>query len=628
MHEAILPAISGPADIKKLSSGKLRRLAGEIRDRLISTVSRTGGHLAPNLGVVELTIALHWLLDCPNDKIIWDVGHQSYVHKLLTGRERDFSTLRTLDGISGFPKRCESQYDCFGTGHSSTSISAGLGMALARDLNGQKHHVVAVIGDGSLTGGLAYEALNYAGHLGIRLLVILNDNEMSIARNVGAMSQYLGKLRADPTYNRLRGEIEGLLRRIPAIGGSVVSTAEKIGEGIRHVVLPGGLFEELGFSYVGPVDGHDIDDLLSIIGNSLKMPGPVLLHVATRKGRGYRPAEEKADTFHGIGPFCVESGKVLGGGGSPSYTAVFSDVITAIGALDRDVVAITAAMPEGTGLKQFAQAFPQRFFDVGIAEQQALTMAAGLAAAGKKPVVAVYSTFAQRGYDQIVHDICLQNLPVTIALDRAGVVGEDGPTHHGVFDLSYLRHIPNVTIMAPRDENELRHMMFTAVQLGGPAVVRYPRGRGPGVRPDSELRRIPVGKAEVLRPIRPLTVLAVGDMVRQAATACDLLAEQGIEAGLVDMRFVKPIDRQLLAGDLAGCRRLVTVEDNVLAGGFGSAVLEVLADEQLAIPVLRLGWPDEFIVQGSRDQLFNRYQLDAAAIARRIAAWYVSGPVC
>ncbi len=620
--DGILDMISGPANLKRLTLPQLEKLAGEIRGLLIHTVAQTGGHLAPNLGVVELSLALHQVFDSPRDRIIWDVGHQAYVHKILTGRRQRFETLRQMGGISGFPKREESEHDIFGTGHSSTSISAALGVALARDINKEHYQVVAVIGDGSLTGGQAYEALNYAGHLERDLTVILNDNEMSIARNVGAMSGYLSKLRTDPTYYRMKHDVEYLLKRIPAIGERVANTVERLKDGLKYLVVPGMLFEELGFTYIGPIDGHDIASLTDVLQKSKHMKGPVLIHVITCKGKGYAPAESNADQFHGVGPFCVESGEIIKNGSNPAYTAVFGDALIAAAEEDPDIVAITAAMPEGTGLKKFAARFPGRFFDVGIAEPHAVTMAAGLAAEGKKPVVAIYSTFVQRAYDQVIHDVCLQKLPVVLAIDRAGIVGEDGPTHQGVFDYSYLRHIPNLTVMAPKDENELRHMLYTAFKLSGPVAIRYPRGCGLGVDTTEPFRKLDIGRAEELRPGKDVVLLASGVMAAPCLAASDLLARHGIRAGVVNARFIKPLDEQLIRRLARDVGVIVTVEDNLLAGGFGSAVLEYVNAENLNwVKVFRVGLPDKFIEHGSRPQLLAKYGLTGEGIAAVVSQY-------
>ncbi|MCX7780229.1 MAG: 1-deoxy-D-xylulose-5-phosphate synthase [Negativicutes bacterium] len=615
----ILENIREPKDIKHMTMSQLTKLAGEIRGLIVHTVANNGGHLAPNLGVVELTLAIHRVYNSPHDKIIWDVGHQSYVHKILTGRCDRFHTLRTKDGISGFPKISESDHDAFGTGHSSTSISAALGMALARDLSGEKHEVIAVIGDGSLTGGQAYEALNHAGHLGTDITVILNDNEMSIARNVGAMSEYLAKLRTAPAYSRVKQDIEYLLRRIPAIGDSVAKSAERVKDSLKYLIVPGILFEELGFTYLGPIDGHNLDSLTEVLEKAKQLKGPVLVHAITNKGKGYGPAEKNADKFHGIAPFCIETGEVIKCASAPTYTQVFGDTLIELATQDPDIVAVTAAMPEGTGLKKFSQKFPKRFFDVGIAEPHAVTMAAGMAAQGKKPVLAVYSTFLQRAYDQILHDIALQNLPVVFAVDRAGVVGEDGATHQGVFDLSYLRHIPNMIVMAPKDEAELRHMLHTACQLRRPVVLRYPRGCGLGIPLDNPLRKLEIGKAEVLHDSGDISLLALGAMVAPAVEASALLAKQGIKARVINARFVKPLDGDCIRRLARETGIIVTIEDNVLAGGFGSAVLEFISSSQLNwTKVLRLGLPDHFIEHGTRGQILAEYGLDAEGILKKV----------
>ncbi len=618
----ILEAINKPQDLKKLSNEQIKQLAEEIRQFLICSVSKTGGHLAPSLGVVELTLAIHKVFNSPVDKIIWDVGHQSYVHKILTGRRNDFSTLRQFDGISGFPKISESKHDAFGTGHSSTSISAALGMALARDIQGDKENVLAVIGDGSLTGGQAYEALNHAGHSGTNMIVILNDNEMSIAKNVGAISEYLSKMRTEPKYTKVKQDIEFLLRRIPAIGDSVAKTVERVKDSLRYLLVPGVLFEELGFNYVGPIDGHNFELLSEVLEKAKKMQGPILIHVLTCKGKGYKPAECNPDKFHGVGPYCIESGEVAKSSSIPTYTNVFGDTLLELAKLDSRIVAITAAMPGGTGLKNFAAQFPKRFFDVGIAEQNAVTMAAGMAVKGMRPVVALYSTFAQRAYDQILHDICLQNLPVIFALDRAGIVGEDGPTHHGLFDYSYLRHIPNLVIMAPKDEDELRHMLLTATKMNGPVVIRYPRSCGLGISLDQPVRQITIGKAEELASGTDVVLLAVGSMVEPCLAASKQLAVKGIQAGVVNARFIKPIDEEMIRKLSREFRNIITVEENMLAGGFGSAVLEYIHAHNFNwVRVLCLGFPDQFIEQGKRAQLLEKYGLTAEGIVSSVSSF-------
>jgi 1-deoxy-D-xylulose-5-phosphate synthase len=614
--KTLLEAIDKPQDLKKLSHEQIKLLAEEIRHFLICSVSKTGGHLAPNLGVVELTLAIHKVFNSPIDKIVWDVGHQSYVHKVLTGRRDGFATLRQFGGISGFPKISESVHDFFGTGHSSTSISAALGMALARDIAGDKEHILAVIGDGSLTGGQAYEALNHAGHTGTNMIVILNDNEMSIAKNVGAMSEYLSKIRTEPKYTKIKQDIEFLLRRIPAIGESVAKTVERVKDSLRYLLVPGVLFEELGFNYIGPIDGHNFELLSEVLEKAKKMQGPILIHVLTRKGKGYKPAECNPDKFHGVGPYCIESGEVIKNGNTPTYTAIFGETLLQLAKQDKRIVAITAAMPEGTGLKKFAAEFPKRFFDVGIAEQNAVTMAAGMATKGMRPVVALYSTFAQRAYDQILHDICLQKLPVLFALDRAGIVGEDGPTHHGLFDYSYLRHIPNLTIMAPKDENELRHMVFTALNTNGPVAIRYPRGSGLGVPIDQSLQQLTIGVADEVENGTNVAFLAVGSMVETCIEAREILTSEGILASVINARFIKPLDEQMIRKVCKNVGIIITVEENVLAGGFGSSVLEYIHDQNIDdVNVLRLGFPDQFIEQGARKQILAKYGLHAAGIA-------------
>lgn len=548
---ALLNRIEKPEDVKALTVRELEQLASELRHFIIDTVSQNGGHLAPNLGTVELTLALYSVFSFPGDKLVWDVGHQAYTHKILTGRRDAFKTLRKKGGITGFPNRSESVYDAFGVGHASTSISAALGMALARDARGEKNQVIAVIGDGALTGGESFEALNNAGDLGTKLIVILNDNEMSIDANVGAMSEYLSRIRIAPQYARAKRDMGSLLMSIPHIGDKVYKTASHLKDGVRSVLVPGSLFEEMGFHYIGPIDGHNIGLLEEVLASAKEMEGPVLIHIHTVKGKGYKPAEQAPDKFHGVGCFDPSTGKSAKKAGcAPSYTAVFSKALIDLAKDRPDILAITAAMPSGTGLKAFGQAYPKRFFDVGIAEEHAMTLAAGMAAAGMHPVIALYSTFAQRAYDQLIHDVCLQNLPVTLCLDRAGLVGEDGPTHHGVFDLSYLRQMPNMCVMAPKDEEELRHMLATAIAIEGPAAVRYPRGAGLGVPLTDSLETLPVGKAEVLQEEGDIAFLAVGTMVEKAKEAAAILKEEGIEAAVVNMRFIKPLDTELL-GEMA-----------------------------------------------------------------------------
>lgn len=619
----LLERINEPHALKSCTLDELSQLARELRRYIIDTVSQTGGHLAPSLGTVELTLALHRAFDCPEDKIVWDVGHQAYAHKILTGRREAFAGLRQKGGITGFPKREESVYDAFGTGHSSTSISAALGMAAARDIAGEQYRIAAVIGDGALTGGEAFEGLNNAGTLGKDIIVILNDNGMSIAPNVGAMSEYLSRFRVAPGYHRAKQDIKNFLKSIPHIGERVYRTAEHIKDGVRSALVPGGLFTDMGFHYIGPLDGHNIALLLDVFEQAKQLKGPLLIHVETCKGKGYAPAEKAPDKFHGIGKFDVADGTALKkAGAKPTYTSVFSKALMETAEEDADVVAITAAMPDGTGLRAFSEKYPTRFFDVGIAEQHATTFAAGLAAAGRKPVLALYSTFAQRAYDQILHDVCLQNLHVVFALDRAGFVGEDGATHHGVFDYSYLRHLPNMKVLAPKDENELGRMLKTALSLEGPVALRYPRGEGLGAALEEPFTPLESLAAEVLEEEGKIALLAVGSMVDAAQKTAKLLKEEGLSAAVVNMRTVKPLDEELLHRMAHEKKMLVTMEENALAGGFGSAVLEALADAGLLVPVVRFGIGDAFIEQGKPQELLEMAGLLPEQMARSIlTAW-------
>jgi 1-deoxy-D-xylulose-5-phosphate synthase len=616
-----LDTISSPQDLGNLSTQELVDLAGELREIIIDTCASNGGHLAPSLGVVELTIALHRVFNSPEDRIVWDVGHQAYVHKLLTGRRESFSTLRTAGGISGFPKRSESPYDAFDTGHSSTSISAALGFAAARDLKGGNNKSIAVIGDGSMTGGMAFEGLNHAGHLNRDLVVILNDNEMSIAENVGAISNFLSRTMTNEFVHKIKKELQGFLQGLDVFGKHALKIAQKAEQSLKGLFTPGMLFQTFGFEYVGPIDGHNIELLLDTLEKVKRFDNAVLVHVLTTKGKGYRPAEENPSLFHGIGPFDRKSGKVLKGkGGASSYTAVFGAALKKIAADDDRVVAITAAMPDGTGLTGFASEFPRRFFDVGIAEQHGVTFSAGLAAEGFRPVFAVYSTFLQRGYDEVFHDVCLQNLPVVFALDRAGVVGNDGPTHHGVFDLSYMRHLPNMTVMAPKDENELQHMLQTAISHDGPCALRYPRGSGLGVPLDQVFVSLPFGKGELLMEGGDCAIIAIGTMVRPSVEAAEMLAGKNLRPTVVNARFVKPLDRELILSLAEKTGVIITVEENVLQGGFGTAVLELLEEEELFdVRVLRLGYPDKYIEQGEQKELRAMYGLDAKGIADAVS---------
>lgn len=613
----ILDLINSSQDIKQLSINELKTLAEEIRELLITTISQCGGHLAPNLGVVELSIALHFILDTSTDRVIWDVGHQSYVHKILTGRRPAMSSLRQFGGLSGFPKSEESIHDAFNTGHSSTSISAALGMAIARDLQQEKYSIAAIIGDGALTGGMAFEALNHAGNEGRDLMVILNDNNMSISKNVGAMSAYLNRLRTDPSYSRTKEEIETSLKKIPAIGPNIARAAGRFKDFVKYLVVPGILFEELGFTYIGPVNGHDFDELIPVLKNCSRMKGPVLIHLITEKGRGYEPARQNPGSYHGVGPFDIKTGKALI---KPikTYTEIFSDYMLELGNNDKRVVAITAAMADGTGLSKFADEFPSRFFDVGICEQHAVTLAAGMAKAGLRPVVAIYSTFLQRAYDQVIHDIALQKLPVILAVDRAGLVGEDGPTHHGVFDLAAFRCIPDMTIMAPSNENDLLDMLHTAFNINGPVLVRYPRGAGEGVKINPERQLLKVGQAKTLAKGNDLAIMAIGRGVNISREVASILKEKGIGTQLIDARFLKPLDRNCIASVAEKHQALVTIEDGCVNGGFGSAVLEVLAENRQKPDTICIGIPDEFIEHGKVDTLFNLVDMDAESIAETI----------
>ena len=616
---SLLSTINSPADLKRVPKERLPELAAEIRQEIIETVAKVGGHLAPSLGVVELSIAIHYVFNTPDDKLIWDVGHQSYAHKLLTGRRQQFKTIRQYKGISGFPKRKESIYDTFDTGHSSTSISAGLGIACAKQLLQDKKKVIAVIGDGSMTGGMAFEALNQAGHLGRDLIVILNDNEMSISPNVGALSGFLSRKMTGATMSKLRKEMEHFLKSFSHVGENILQVLKKSEGSFKGFFTPGMLFEALEFGYIGPIPGHDLNVLLETLCNINAFGGgPTLVHVVTSKGKGYKPAEDRPDDYHGIGPFDLDTGRPKAASpGPPHYTSVFGEAITKLAEGNPQVVAITAAMPAGTGLTGFAKRFPERFFDVGIAEQHAVTFAAGLATEGIHPVVAIYSTFLQRSLDQIIHDVCLPNLPVTLMLDRAGLVGDDGPTHHGVFDLTYLRMIPNMVVMAPKDENELRHMLHTAVLHQGPAAIRYPRGQGTGAELDSDLRQLEIGKGELLREGGDILLLAIGNRVQSALTAAADLEKMGINAAVINPRFVAPLDRDLILTWAAKTGHVVTVEENVKKGGFGSAVLELLAAEHsLLVKVTVLGLPDSFIEQGPQETLRALVGIDTAAITQ------------
>ncbi len=620
---SILPRINSPADVRQLEIPELSQLAKEVREFIVSTVSCTGGHLAPSLGVVELTLALHYTFDTPRDKIVWDVGHQTYPHKIITGRRDLFPTLRQWGGISGFPRREESPYDVFGTGHASTSISAALGIACARDFAGEDYAVVAVIGDGALSGGLAFEGLNNAGALKRDLIVILNDNRMSISRNVGALAEYLTQLITAPAYNVLKRDIWELTGKLSHLGGHIRTAVRRMEEGLKALIVPGLLFERLGFRYFGPIDGHNIALLVRVLREVRQLKGPIFLHVLTTKGKGYAPAEEDAPRFHGLGAFNKVTGDASKHCTHPTYTEVFGKTLVEIAAKRPEVVGITAAMELGTGLCYLRQAFPERFFDVGIAEEHAVTFAGGLAVQGLRPVVAIYSTFLQRAYDQIIHDIALQKLPVVFALDRGGLVGDDGPTHHGSFDLTYLRSVPNLVVAAPKDENELKDLLWTALDYPGPFALRYPRGEGEGVPVSKEYQKIPIGSSERVLSGHDIAFLAVGPLVYRCRDAAKRLAKEGISCTVVNVRFIKPMDEEMLRQVATLHGMVVTVEDNTIVGGFGGAVAEWLADNGLAhVRLLRLGLPDQFVPQGTREELYAHLGLDVEGITRTVAkAW-------
>ncbi len=614
----LLNTINSPADLKKLSLDEMVRLAAEVRSKIIETVASTGGHLAPNLGVVELTIALHYVFNAPRDKILWDVGHQSYTHKLLTGRRDRFHTLRTYGGISGFPKRSESPYDTFDTGHSSTSISAGLGISTAKVLKGEKDHVIAVIGDGSTTGGIAFEGLNQAGHTGKNLIVVLNDNAMSIGPNVGAFSSFLSRKMTGRRFVYFRKEFENFLKSIPGVGENILSLVRKSEDTFITLFTPGMLFEAFRFKYVGPIPGHRLDLLIETFGNLKNVEGPVLVHALTVKGKGYEPAESDPAHFHGVGSFEISTGspRKAASAPPPNFTEIFGQTMVDLGRKDRKLFAITAAMPEGTGLNRFSEMFPDRFVDVGIAEQHAVTFAAGLATEGFKPVVAIYSTFLQRAFDQIIHDVCLSNLPVIFCIDRGGLVGEDGQTHHGQFDITYLRSLPNMTVMAPKNENELRHMIFTALNHTGPVAIRYPRGRGLGVPLDPDYKIIPIGESELLKEGKDLTLIALGSMVSPCLEAAAEMEKEGLSATVVNCRFVKPLDKRL-ADYSRKTGKVLVVEENIQQGGLGSAVLELFSDMGIReVTVKRLGLPDSFVEHGPVEVLREKLGLDKAGIMK------------
>jgi 1-deoxy-D-xylulose-5-phosphate synthase len=617
----LLDTINTPADVRKLDRRQLPQLAQEIRDTVIDVVSKVGGHFGGNLGIVELTLALHYVFNTPRDQIVLDTGHQSYPHKLITGRRETFPTIRQHNGISGFCKREESEYDVFNAGHASTSISAALGIAVARDFRKEDYRVVAVIGDGALSGGLALEGLNQAGHLKRKLMIVLNDNDMSISTNVGAMSGYLNSIIKGQRYNQAKDLAKGVMDRIPLIGGKLHGLAHDMEAVLKNMVVPGTLFEELGFRYLGPYDGHDLNFLIDLFEENKDYNGPLLIHVMTKKGKGYTPAEDKPIWSHGVTPFDRESGVVKKSDKPqpPSYTAVFADALIELAKKDPKIVAITAAMPEGTGLDKFAKALPGRMFDVGIAEEHAVTFCGGMATQGMKPIAAIYSTFLQRAFDQVFHDVAIMDLPVVFALDRAGIAGQDGPTHHGIYDMAYLRVFPNMVCMAPKDENELRHMLKTAFETGHPTSLRYPRGNAVGVTMDPELKSLPVGKGEVMREGAAATIIAIGVEVWPAVEAAQILAKENIEVAVVNARFIKPLDDELIARFCKPYSKVITVEEGSLAGGFGAAVMERV--QQLGIENVdfhRIGIPDEYVHHGAQDILRAQYDLHAEGIARRV----------
>ncbi|MDF2839759.1 MAG: 1-deoxy-D-xylulose-5-phosphate synthase [Clostridia bacterium] len=613
----LLDKINSPEDIKQLKERELQQLSQEIREYIIDTVSETGGHLASNLGVVELSLALHKVFDSPKDKIIWDVGHQAYIHKLLTGRKEKLKTIRTLGGLSGFPKRSESEHDIFETGHSSTSISAALGIAKARDLSGEDYNVIAVIGDGSLTGGMAFEALNHAGDFPTRLIVILNDNNMSISDNIGGMSNYLSKIRTVPAYFKFKARLGGVLKNIPVLGDALFNSAEKLKNWFKYLLVPGIIFEELGFKYLGPIDGHDINNLEYVLNRAKSYNGyPVFIHVITKKGKGYEKAENNPSKYHGVNPFDIKSGKSKSTSQGRSYSNVFGDWITKAAISDKRIAAVTAAMPEGTGLSKFANQHKDRFFDVGIAEQHAVTFSAGLAVGGYKPYFAVYSTFLQRAYDQIIHDVCMQKLPVTFAIDRAGLVGPDGETHHGVFDISYLSHMPNMTIMSPKDGLEMEQMLDLTLQLDSPCAIRYPRGNEDFF--DECTTPVALGKSEILLQGSDATIIAEGRMVRTAYKACQLLLEKGISLTLINARFIKPLDEEMLIETAQKQTAIFTLEDGVLSGGMGSGILEFYNKMKIQVDMNIIAYDDLFITHGEIDELQMLKEMHSEGIASRI----------
>ncbi|MEO8383230.1 MAG: 1-deoxy-D-xylulose-5-phosphate synthase [Acidobacteriota bacterium] len=620
----ILDSIDAPPDLRKLDRRQLPQVAQEIRDQIIDVVSRMGGHFGGNLGIVELTLALHYAFDTPRDQIVFDTGHQTYPHKLITGRRDTFHTIRQHNGISGFCKREESAYDVFNAGHASTSISAALGIAVARDFRKEDYRVVAVIGDGALSGGIALEGLNQAGHLKRRLMIVLNDNDMSISTNVGAMSGYLNQIIKGQRYNQAKDLAKGVMDRVPLIGGKLHGLAHDMEQVLKNMIVPGTLFEELGFKYLGPYDGHDLNTLLAVFEENRDYDGPVLIHVITKKGKGYTPAEDKPIWSHGVSPFDIPSGEVKKSDKPqpPSYTAVFAETLIELARRDPKIVAVTGAMPDGTGLDKFAKVYPERMFDVGIAEEHAVTFCGGMATQGMKPVAAIYSTFLQRAFDQVFHDVAIMDLPVVFALDRGGIAGADGPTHHGIYDMAYLRIFPNMICMAPKDENELRHMLKTAFETGHPTSLRYPRGNGAGVKMDAELQSLPIGKGEVLREGTDATIVAIGNEVLPSMEAAEILAKEGINVTVINARFIKPLDDELIAKYCQPYSAVITVEEGSLAGGFGSAVMERCEELGLRdVRFHRIGIPDEYVHHGTQDVLRAQYDLHGEGIANRVRAF-------
>ena len=622
----ILSHIESPDDLKGLDIPSLAQLARELRAYIINTVCDTGGHLAPSLGVVELTIVLHHIFNTPQDKIVWDVGHQAYPHKILTGRRKEFKTNRQMGGISGFPKLTESSYDAFGTGHASTAISAAFGMACARDLAKDDYHVLGIVGDGALTGGLSFEGLNNAGASGKNIIIVLNDNSMSISPNVGAISNYLTTIISNPIYNKLKDEVWDLTGKFDHMGPKIRWVARRVQKSLKGMIIPGIIFEKLGFRYLGPIDGHNISGLIRLFKQVKELQGPLLVHVLTKKGKGYKPAEENAPKFHGLGQFNPKTGQVLAKSSIPTYTSVFGKTITEIADKNDKISTITAAMALGTGLSSFAEKYPERFFDVGIAEEHAVTFAAGLATQGQRPVVAVYSSFLQRSYDQIIHDVALQHLPVIFAVDRAGVVGDDGPTHHGVFDIAYLRTVPDLVLMVPKDEEELRHMLWTATEYkDGPVAIRYPRGQGEGVTLSDSFSLIPLGQSQVVRHGKDVAILALGSMVSKAKEAAEILEkEEGLSAHIINARFVKPIDTKMLDDVASRFKLVLSLEEGILKGGFGSEVAEYFADKRTKyIELVRLGIPDTFVDQGNRQILLEQVGLSVDGILNAVRSSHI-----